>query len=141
MSGGRQPAVMFETILVPTAGDDRSDETVAHAAGLADAHGATLHTVHVVRPGRRPGLSGGGAVVTRGSGAVLAAAAETAAEAGVEATGHERDGDPAREILDCARSVGADLLVVGYRGPDRRRGLGGVARRVVDRAGIATLLV
>jgi hypothetical protein len=50
---------------------------------------------------------------------------------------HARIGKPAQEILDLARSVGADLIIVGSKGITgiERMLLGSVSERVVREAG------
>lgn len=52
-------------------------------------------------------------------------------------------GDPAVVLIDRARALGADLLVIGPRGRSRIRSvlLGGVARNVVHHAGCSVLVV
>jgi len=54
-----------------------------------------------------------------------------------------RVGDPAEEIVGVARAVGADVIVVGRRGPRERNhaGPGSVSAEVVTRAGCDVLVV
>ena len=66
----------------------------------------------------------------------VAKLAETAKKAGVRASGLMATGDPTRQIVRTARSIRADLIVVGTHG---RKGvskffLGSVAERVVATA-------
>lgn len=68
--------------------------------------------------------------------------AKLAAEAGVPAQLHARVGDAASAILDVAREVGADLVVVGNRGMSGlRRLLGSVPNDVAHRVSCSVLIV
>lgn len=71
------------------------------------------------------------------------AAAERLREAGVDATAQVREGDPALEIIACARERQAGLIVVGTRGQTglRRLILGSVARNVLLHAPCSVLVV
>lgn len=55
---------------------------------------------------------------------------------------HTRFGKPAEEILDVAREVGADLIIVGTKGLTgiERAVLGSVAEKVVREAGCAVVI-
>lgn len=60
----------------------------------------------------------------------------------VEARYHEPSGEPAEQLVEAARALGADLMVVGRRDRSPRRGLlGSVSSRVVRRAGCDVLVV
>jgi nucleotide-binding universal stress UspA family protein len=54
-----------------------------------------------------------------------------------------RKGDPAEHLLDVARAIGAELIVIGRRGKGfvARTLLGSVATRVVGRAPCDVLVV
>jgi nucleotide-binding universal stress UspA family protein len=71
------------------------------------------------------------------------AAAKRLCEAGFDATAHVREGDPAHQIIACAREREAGLIVVGTRGQTglRRLLLGSVARNVVLHAPCSVLVV
>ena len=71
------------------------------------------------------------------------AAAGRLREAGFQATGLIRDGDPAHEIVAVARELEAGLIVVGTRGRTgmRRLILGSVARNVLLHAPCSVLVV
>lgn len=70
-------------------------------------------------------------------------AAQRLRQAGFDATAQVRDGDPAHEIIACAREREAGLIVVGTRGQTglRRLVLGSVARNVVLHAPCSVLVV
>jgi len=66
-----------------------------------------------------------------------------AREAGIEATGHAREGDPADAILDVAEETGADLIVVGNKGMTgvSRFLLGSVPNKIAHHAPCDVLIV
>ena len=63
-------------------------------------------------------------------------------DAGLEAVAQRRDGDPAQQIVDVARSWQADLIVVGTHGRTglRRLLMGSVARNVLHHAHCSVLV-
>lgn len=71
------------------------------------------------------------------------AAASRLREAGFDAVGLVREGDPAHEVVNVARAHGAGLIVVGTRGQSglRRLILGSVARNVLLHASCSVLVV
>lgn len=71
------------------------------------------------------------------------AAAGRLREAGLTAVGQVREGDPAHQIVACARELDAGLIVVGSRGQTglRRLILGSVARNVLLHAPCSVLIV
>lgn len=71
------------------------------------------------------------------------AAATRLRRAGLDATAEVRDGDPAHQIIACARDRGAGLIVIGTRGQTglRRLILGSVARNVLLHAPCSVLVV
>lgn len=74
---------------------------------------------------------------------LLEQASTSLGKMGIRPRVHFRLGDPAQEIVACARSVRADLLVLGTR---RHRGakrflLGSVSARVVEQAPCSVLIV
>ena len=73
----------------------------------------------------------------------LDAAATTAKEAGIEATTHAREGEPADAILDVAEETHADLVVVGNKGMTgaKRFLLGSVPNKVSHHAPCSVYIV
>ena len=63
--------------------------------------------------------------------------------AGLEAVSQRRDGDPAQQIVDVAKSWQADLIIVGTHGRTglRRLLMGSVARNVLHHAHCSVLIV
>ncbi len=70
----------------------------------------------------------------------LTAAADRAKERGLQTVTEAREGDPADVLCDIAEAHGADLLVVGNRGMQRRV-LGSVPNTVTHRAACSVLVV
>jgi nucleotide-binding universal stress UspA family protein len=138
---------MYDRILVPTDGSPGMDSVVAHAASLAEVHGATLDFVYVVNTAAFANLpmetSWEGLCETlRDEGeAALDAAAESAGDVPHER--HLLEGGPSREITAYATRSDADLVVMGThgRGGIDRILLGSVAERVVRSSSVPVLTV
>ena len=75
--------------------------------------------------------------------ALLATCAQQAADAGVSAHTHARQGDPADAILDVAEEIDADLVVVGNKGMTgaKRFLLGSVPNKVSHHAPCSVLII
>lgn len=107
---------MIENILVAV------DDTSAALAGarlaveLAHAVNATVHAIAVVPEADTGPDADRSARLEQNASAVLAHVARTAGNANVAVQTTLRRGDPAPCILDRAREVGADLMVVGRSG-------------------------
>lgn len=137
---------MYERVLVPTDGSPGMKRVVAHAASLAEVHGATLELVYVVNSSAVANLPmesswEGVAEMLREEGEnALEAAAELA---GVEVERTMLEGNPAREIVEYAKRSGADLVCMGThgRGGLNRLLLGSVAERVVRASEVPVLTV
>ena len=66
------------------------------------------------------------------------------AESGLVASGEVVTGDPVNEINDCARRIGANLIVVGHKHLDgwaARWWRGSVSRSLIDGAPCSVLIV
>lgn len=143
---------MYTTIVVGTDGSDTADRAVDAAAGMARTWRSRLHVVTAYRSGG-PGMGQAAGAALVDGGAAEAVAREQAARTvgeeavaahgqGVAAEAHVVSGDPADAILDTARSVGADLVVVGSKGMrGARRVLGSVPNSVTHGAECAVLVV
>jgi nucleotide-binding universal stress UspA family protein len=138
---------MYERVLVPTDGSTGMKRVVAHAASLAEVHGATLDFVYVVNTAAFANLPM--ETSWEGLSDTLRDEGEAALDAAVEAAGdvpHERhllEGGPSREITAYADRSGADLVVMGThgRGGIDRILLGSVAERVVRSSSVPVLTV
>jgi nucleotide-binding universal stress UspA family protein len=135
----------FKTILHPTDFSDSATEANRVAASLAREHNAKLILLHVAP---RPVTSVAGMPVPPPppidwSGPKRELDAVIAGIKGVVIESRFVEGIPAEAIVDFAREVGADLIVIGSHG---RTGLGrvlmgSVAEHVVRNAGCPVLTV
>jgi universal stress protein A len=135
--------ILFHSILVPVDFDENSRTALDLAKQLAAVGDATLHLMHVV-----------GILLTPGEAASVIVAREDDVKAELEKIAREqlsgtrhqvhiRTGDTARAIVETARDLRADLIVMPTHG---RRGLprfflGSVAERVVREAPCPVLTV
>jgi universal stress protein A len=133
----------FHSILVPVDFDSNSRSALDLARQMATAGDATLHLMHVI-----------GILLSPGEAASVIVAREDDVKAELEKIAREqlsgarhqvyiRTGDTARAIVDTARDLRADLIVMPTHG---RRGLprlflGSVAERVVREAPCPVLTV
>ncbi|WP_049936224.1 universal stress protein [Haloplanus natans] len=139
---------MYDAILVPTDGSEGVDRTLEHAVEMARNHDATVHALYVVD--RRFELAADEdredlieQLIDRGEGAV-AAVAETAEAAGVDAVTSVREGIPYKTILDYAEEANIDVIAMGTHGRtgrDRLAHLGSVTDRVVENATVPVFVV
>jgi len=148
-SVGRVGTAMYDRILLPTDGSDRTDEVVAHAVEIAAGRDATVHALSVVD--RRVYLSAAEEdqsdvlETLRGEAEdAVAAAREQVEDAGVAATTAVREGVPHTEILRYAGEADVDLVVIGTHGRTGREkvaSMGSVTDRVVTKGDRPTLVV
>lgn len=113
-------------ILVGFDGSETSQRALDAAADLV-GYGSTLAVVHVRRAGAPEGEAVG-------------RAREQLLQRQIPARYLEPCGHPAKEIVEAARAVGADLVVVGRRSA-LKRVLGSVSAAVVRRAPCDVLVV
>ena len=124
---------MFNKIVVGLDGSDHSETALRLACDLAGKYNSALHLVHAPQPDTVAFALGSVAgyhvttplpsaeEVKSAADKVIARAESIAAEYGVPVAAHSIEyGEPADQIVDYARKVGADLIVTG------RRGLGAV---------------
>jgi nucleotide-binding universal stress UspA family protein len=119
-------ATQPRTILVGFDGSEASRRALDTAADLV-GYGSRLAVVHV----RRPGAPQGEAVDL---------AREQLVQRHLTARYLEPSGQPAKEIVEAASAMNADLIVVGRRSA-LRRALGSVSAAVVNRARCDVLVV
>jgi nucleotide-binding universal stress UspA family protein len=141
---------MFGEVLVGTDGSDRANRAVDRAMELVSSTGDRLHIVTAYRPPsvqklERARASAPAEVQWRISAdneaqAALRDAAKMANEAGVQAETYAEQGEPAKVILDAAKRLGANLIVVGSKGVERRI-LGSVPHSVSQQAECDVLIV
>lgn len=136
----------IRTILLPTDFSRHSEYAWGMARSLARDHGARLVVLHV----RFPDLLLGGSYPLppqdpQGQRQLLLEELQRhcPAEISIAVEHLVKDGDPASEILQCARALNADLIVLGTHGRSGmgRLLLGSVAEKVVRRASCPVLTV
>lgn len=144
---------MFTSIVVGTDGSETAARAVGQALDLAKALGASLEIVTAYEPvgGQRlrqekrdaPEDVQWALNEKEDVEATLKAAADRAAEAGVEVRTHARQGDPADAILDVAEETSADLVIVGNKGMSgaKRFLLGSVPNKVSHHAPCSVLVI
>lgn len=120
---------MFTSIVVGTDGSETANTAVDLAVALARACGATLHIVNAFRTPTGAGqIAAGGALVpgdalghmvgSEASQQLLDGVASRATGVSVET--HTVNDSPAEAVIGVAEQVGADLIVVGNKGMERR---------------------
>ena len=139
----------YQRIVVPTDGSLAANTAVSHAVSIAVANDAEIHAVYVVdervtmaaTEKTRPELVK--TLEAEGESAV-GSAEEFASEHDISATTNIRSGTPAKEIIEFAEEIEADLIVMGNSGRTAREKLirmGSVSERVADNAMIPVLVV
>jgi nucleotide-binding universal stress UspA family protein len=141
-------SIMYDAILVPTDGSEGVDRTLEHAVEMARRYDATVHALYVVD--RRFELAADEdredlveRLTDRGEEAV-AAVAEAAEDAGVDAVTDVREGIPYKTILEYAAEADVDVIAMGTHGRtgrDRLAHLGSVTDRVVENATVPVFVV
>ncbi len=141
---------MYEVVVVGTDGSPTASKAVEKAAGIARSLGAKLHvvTAYQVAVSGLAQVSGAAIVDTGALHAEAQKGAKDVGDRAIEAYGdglkieaHVVNADAANAILDTARAVGADLIVVGSKGmKGARRFLGSVPNSVAHAADCAVLV-
>jgi nucleotide-binding universal stress UspA family protein len=156
---------MSRSIVVGTDGSAPSEEAVRQATDLASHDGARLHLVTAypdpqmlrerttVWTNDPKGVIDSGGTEKGGNTVIidlrevaeslLKRAARAAVSKGVEVETHAREGEPAEVIIDIAKQVQADLIVVGSRGLTgiKRYLLGSVSSKVSEHAPCNVMIV
>jgi universal stress protein A len=138
----------IKNILVPIDFSDCSKKALRYAVPLAKQHGATVTLLHVVRTPIYPGdeyvdFAPIEADIRKGAEKELASLAIEEIPGTVKETTVIRNGSPTLEIIDSAKALAADLIVISTHG---RTGLkhvllGSVAEHVVREAPCPVLVV
>jgi nucleotide-binding universal stress UspA family protein len=138
---------MFTTIVVGTDWSDTAEVAVVKALELARSSGGRLHVVTASPQSPRPaagGSAGASGSHSLGPGFQADVALEQTLErlggGDVDVRQHTETAEPGDAILSVAERVGADLIVVGNRGMNRRV-LGSVPNTVSHRARCDVLIV
>ena len=136
-------------VLVATDGSDESRAAVETGIALARSLGpdARLHVASVISYAGVPDVMakqppGAPDLLAEEVTAALERAREVTQAAGVPAEIHLLHGDIVDSLLDCAREIGADLLVAGYHGRNRlaRLVIGSVAGKLVRASEIPVVI-
>jgi nucleotide-binding universal stress UspA family protein len=139
---------MINTVAVGTDGSDTAGKAVEAALELAERYGAGVVVLSAfdARSGAgAPRLSPATHQEWRSNAAeqverILAAAEEKAAERGLECRSAMAEGDPGEVLVELAQQHGADVLVVGSKGMERRV-LGSVPNTVTHKAPCSVFVV
>jgi nucleotide-binding universal stress UspA family protein len=140
---------MIGKVAVGTDGSATAGEAFAAALELAERYGAGLVVLsafnagsgraaapRLTAPGNPEWASNAAEQVER----ILAIAEETAADRGIECSSAMAEGDPGEVLVALAAKHGADVLVVGSKGMDRRV-LGSVPNTVTHKATCSVMVV
>jgi len=138
---------MISNILIPVDGSEHSKKALELGCDLANKYGASVHLVHVAEsPVREHTMALGGAAITlhaspdelKAAGSrEIEFATEYARNHGVqEITSEVSGGNAAHRIVDSAKEVHADMIVMGSRGLSDLAGLlvGSVSHKVTNMA-------
>jgi nucleotide-binding universal stress UspA family protein len=140
---------MIATVAVGTDGSETAGRAVTAALDLAERFGASLVvlTAYQSRAAGPPRLAGGSSWDAEWASndathaeRILATAEESATERGVACSSAMGEGDPGEVLVDLAERHGADVLVVGSKGMQRRI-LGSVPNTVTHKAPCSVLVV
>jgi nucleotide-binding universal stress UspA family protein len=146
----RQPVDPPHRVILATDGSPYADAATGVLAAFPLPDDATIDVVTVVTswtpPDHDEAADGFTALVAAQMGLAhddATAAVDALTARGWAAQVSIRTGDPAREIVEAARTINANLVVVGTRGQSRVRGLllGSVSRRVAATAPCSVLVV
>jgi len=139
----------YRTVLLPTDGSQGASRGIRRGLELADAHGATVHVLHVIdesTEGETPALSSEELALEaleEEAADLLDEVANEASELGLEAVTKCVRGDPCEEIRKYAADADVDLIVMGVHGTraGARPHFGGTTERVVRTADVPVLTV
>ena len=141
---------MIQTIAVGTDGSDTAQRAVDFALDMAERYGAKLVVASAYRPVSESRLSKEQAAApqeiqwsinpSEDVDATLRAVEEQAKERGLRYASEARTGDPADVLVGIAEDQGADVIVVGNKGMQRRV-LGSVPNSVSHKAPCSVLIV
>jgi nucleotide-binding universal stress UspA family protein len=141
---------MVQTIAVGTDGSDTAQTAVDFAMDMAERYGAKLIVASAYTPVSESRLRREQAEApddiqwsinpSEEVDATLRAVEEAAKERGLQYASEARNGEPADVIVDIAEAHGADVIVVGNKGMQRRI-LGSVPNSVAKNAPCSVMIV
>ena len=127
---------MISTIAVGTDGSETAAEAVKQAAELATRFDAELVLLSAFKDGPAP-ATGGDDAQTR---EILARTEAALGEQGIECRTIVDEGDPADVLVRLAADCGADVLVIGNKGIQRRV-LGSVPKTITHNADCSVFVI
>lgn len=130
---------MFDTILLPTDGSEHAEAAAKTGLELATVHDAAVHVVCVADIGplgdlRLPGDAASPKdAMCKQAAEYVDSVVDRAEAAGLDVTGTVLEGPPEHELLEYAREIDADLIVIGTRGRGgvHRLAMGSVTDHVI----------
>ena len=141
---------MFRNIIVPVDGSEPSQSAVAFAVRMAVEDGAKITFAHAVEVTKIIGMTSASSIGPRfaldasleAGKEVLAEAQTQAKDAKIDAATELLEGDCVSSLLELAKRIQADLIVVGShgRGGISRALLGSVAEGILGRSLIPVLV-
>jgi len=140
---------VFTNILVAIDGSDASQRALVRAIDEAKVWNAKLHILYVVETGLFSSLPSDNTVeimyrvLEKEGTSVLEQAKKHAAESGIIATSHMKQGHAGSEVIALADHEKADLIVVGSLGKSQtdRLLIGSVSMFVVSHSKVTTMVV
>lgn len=140
---------MYETVLVPTDGSEKSAVAVEHAIGVAKRNDATLHTIHVTELGHQSDsldeAEFGDTIerVQKAGQQAVAAVTEQAREEGLAVESTTTEGNATKAILNYVRAHDIDIVVMGTEGRSAaaREVIGSVTESVIRSTPIPVLTI
>ena len=140
---------VFTNILVAIDGSDASQRAFIRAVEEAKVWNARLHVIYIVETGLFSSLPADNTVEimyrvleTEGN-AVLEKAKKYAADNGVTAITHMKQGHAGSEVVTLAEKEKADLIIVGSHGKSQadRLFIGSVSTYIVSNSKVTTMVV
>ena len=138
---------MFKNILLAVDGSEYSKKALAYAQDMAETYRATLWLVHVLpHTSDLLGYDDFEKLYAKRKCAgqsVLDAAQEMLGESAIAVCEELVEGSEAESILNCAKNIQADLIVMGSRGMGALKGLllGSISRKVIHYASCPVMVV
>ena len=140
---------VFTNILVAIDGSDVSQRALVRAAEEAKVWNAQLHVIYVVETGLFSSLPADNTVeimyrvLEKEGNSVLEQAQKYAADAGVTAITHMKQGHAGSEVVTLADKEKADLVMIGSHGKSQadRLLIGSISTYVVTHSKVTTMVV
>lgn len=140
---------VFTNILVAIDGSDTSQRVLVRAVEEAKVWNARLHVIYVVETGLFSSLPADNTVeimyrvLEKEGNAVLEQAKKYAADNGITATTHMKQGHAGSEVVTLASTEKIDLVMVGSHGKSQadRILIGSVSTYVVTHSNVTTMVV